>query len=227
MLLPIIDIFAVNLDVGFWFLEEQRLSCKSTCGWYFPVFPDRYKIVLFWPHRWICHHPFWWMDLFISLQCWEVQNVAVHIPVSLSDMKLTASNLPFHTTPNPAQDLYFQSIWSPQLSIPIHPCTSEWSLWADLSLWLPGICLYHGWIISVQGKAFWGAGLIIWDERPWELMIMVNPICCSMYEIQFFDLLFPIETETRSHKLVSSWREMGREKKAFCDRCLPPHLMFY
>lgn len=147
--------------------------------------------------------------------------------MSLSEMKLTVSNLPFHTIPNPAQGLYFQSIWSPGLSIPIHPRTSEWSLWALLPPWLPAIFLHYGWIISRQEKALWGAGLRLWDELPWELMTVVNPICCSTYEIQFFGLLFPIETESRPHKLVFSQREIGREKIIFWDRCLPPHLMFY
>lgn len=56
----------------------------------------------------------------------------------------------------------------------------------------------------------------------------MNPICCPLYKTQFFNLLFPVETETRPHKLVFFWREMGRGGgDMFCDRCLPPHAMFY
>lgn len=47
---------------------------------------------------------------------------------------------------------------------------------------------------------------------------MVNPIYGSMYKMQFLDLLFPTEAETRSHKLVFTQKEMGSRKKILCDR---------
>lgn len=143
----------------------------STCEWYFLIFSDGQKIVLVWDECSCSTHFDGWIWLLISSDpetptSTEFNSTYSHVTERHDTQSLTYLSMQHWIQPK----VFIFRVSGPLGLADIHihallndACEQSWPCYP---FWLPGIIFFflqHGWILSLQEKALWGAALRLWD----------------------------------------------------------------